>query len=86
MMSEEFTQEQQIERGRRAAALLSDPLVEEVFTRAKEEFVAEWLSTNVADEQMLSWAKVHALDAVIVQIRRVQADGEYAAEALRRAQ
>lgn len=78
--------EQRVARGQHAARLLEDEVLRHASASARERLVAEWLDTDDPLKQRAAWAKIHALEEIATELRRLKADGEFAAESLRRAQ
>jgi len=84
MKGEGYTQQQRIERGRRASEVLNSDVMTEAFEVSRLQFIDEWLQTAEPDRQRAAWAKVHALEAVKDDLRRTVSDGQLAAESARR--
>lgn len=84
MKGEGYTQQERIERGRRASEVLNSDVLAEAFAASRAQFIEEWLGSNNPDAQLAAWAKVHALEAVKDDLRRTVSDGVIAAESARR--
>lgn len=80
---DDFSPEERRERGHHASRLLGDPMLEEAVAAAEQQFIQEWKDATDPKLQLAAWAKVHALPAVLRQLRVIAAQGEFASEALR---
>lgn len=57
------------EKGRRALALLEDPVFEEAIDMARDSFIEEWRNGDTVKEREAAHAKDAALDDVLRQLR-----------------
>lgn len=76
----ELSVRQRIERGKRAAIMLADPLLIEAIENANAEVVSDWLGSDSFDESRARdvWATHQAMSRLRVQLRRYEDDGEFA--------
>lgn len=80
-MAEDLTKEQRMERGRIAKGYQSDPLIKEAQIKARDELVKDWLDADEFDEKKarIVWSIAKAIEVVDDELRRIIADGQFAA-------
>lgn len=78
--------EERVARGTVAARLLNDPVVMGILGEVERNMLRDWLAGGSVEERERAWATIHALEGIRGEFRRIIAQGEHAAEALRRAQ
>lgn len=61
-----------------AKSFLDDPVVQEAFAQAEQDFIREWRSETDRDRRDLAWAKVQGLDEVKRQLRIKIQSGDHA--------
>lgn len=78
--------EQQVTRGRTAAAFLEDPVFRDAVEAVRKRTVEQWQSTQPTDVQAREGchALMRALDSVLGEINKVVNDGKVAQNALAR--
>lgn len=74
---EEFDNEARARRGKRAEALLTDPLINEAFQTLERAYIAAWLATRSDDEAARErlWAAMAVLRTVRDHLRAVASGG-----------
>lgn len=75
----EFTDDEVISRGLRAASILDDDIYQEAIEGARETFYEEWLASSQVAAREAAWAKTHGLEAIERELRGIISDGEVAA-------
>lgn len=80
----ELTPEQKIERGRRAQALLDDPLLHECVEEQKRTYYQEWIRTSPEDQAARErlYLAAQLADQVYVHLRTLIGGGKLAAQTL----
>ncbi len=79
-----MTHEQEVLRGLRAGELLDNELLVEAFQSAEDHAVSDWIAAEDPHVREKAWHRVHALNEVRAELRRIVADGQYAAAAIRK--
>ena len=73
------THEDEVRIGERIAALLTDPAVDGVFTRLRDEYVAQWRAATDPATREAAWLKDAALAAFRLELQRIADAGTFAA-------
>ena len=76
---QEYTGEQEVLRGRRAAVILGDEVYQDAVELARRAFYEQWLASSKPADREACWAKTHALEAIETELRGIVSDGEVAA-------
>ena len=67
-----------IARAQEADAILTGPIMQEVFATTEEAFMREWRRAETTQQREMCWAKVTGLEEVKRQLRRIVGKGEHA--------
>lgn len=72
-----LTSDQIISRGKHAAALLDDPVIQEAVKLTHQEIYAEWSKTQPADvtTREALWAQVQAVEKFLQSINKIRNAG-----------
>lgn len=79
----EHSYEFDIQRGLEAKNILATDMWYQALEEAELNFLTEMKYGETADKRERAHAKIMALDGVLFALREIQAEGEYAEEALR---
>jgi len=77
-----MTPHEVIERGRIAAALLDDVLLSEVVATAREREISEWIKCENPAERDGFWHRIHAIDTVPNELRKLVSRGSVESQKL----
>ena len=83
----EYTEEQIVERGNEAKAILDSPLFDEAIEEAVAHILRGWYNSVSTAERESAWGTVRGFEGVRSALRTFQSDGEHASKviAIRRA-
>lgn len=79
-MSDEGKLRQDSQRGTRAATILGDPLLAEIFATIHNEYVAAWFGSETRDAEGRErlWQAVKIVERVQVHLQKIANDGKLA--------
>lgn len=76
---QEYTNDQEVLRGQRAAMILGDEVYQDAMELTRRTFYEQWLASSDPSDREAWWAKTHALEAIETELRGIISDGEVAA-------
>ncbi len=80
---EEHTPEFFAQRGREAKDILATDSWYKAIEEAELNFLEEFKYAETVEKRELAHAKIHALDGVLIALREIQSEGEYAEEVIK---
>jgi hypothetical protein len=79
---QEDTPEHLVRLGRDAEDILDRNVLYTAIEEAEINIMEQWKYAETVAEREAAWAKVHALDGVIEELRKIRSEGEYAKKVL----